>query len=519
MNINILIFLLLLIPSFSFATDYYASTSPNSAFPNCIDENNTCSLSELCSSIQAGDTAFLLNGTYYLDGTGEVYLPACNVGNNGTESNPIIIKSLNYQQATITLNDGTSGPVIGQYQHNGLVLDGLKILEGNTYLADSGVVSFRGCEYGKIKNCEVVGLHRNEMDNHSGIRAEDASNIEVINCYIHDFLNETQSNAHNNCGTLIYSVDNFIVTKCTISNCNLGSYDKRDGNGSAYTFNFYFQNNKHVFLQSTAGYDHNVNNSINNNIFVLGGDEGGIEIGINSDNALIYNNTFSAVNSTVTDYAAISSTQSSITNLSVFNNIISSCNKNIRIISTDTVGYFNYNQYYDSGTDPFVINWTAQDFDTWKINTGFDGNSIITDPNFINPGGAEPNDYKRTSYPTDGRGGEYPDVIGAYVTGNEQIGYQSGGVANCPDYNGDQSECEANGCVYCSADDSCNNTECCGDDPNQCQDQTSCESAGWHWCDGACQSTPCAPAGNTASLVTGGTASISTGGTASIVIQ
>jgi hypothetical protein len=53
-----------------------------------------------------------------------------------------------------------------------------------------------------------------------------------------------------------------------------------------------------------------------------------------------------------------------------------------------------------------------------------DRHSIMTDPQFVNASGKfnRPEDFKRKACPRDGRGGDYPDVMGAYITGDEVIG-------------------------------------------------------------------------------------------------
>jgi hypothetical protein len=67
------------------------------------------------------------------------------------------------------------------------------------------------------------------------------------------------------------------------------------------------------------------------------------------------------------------------------------------------------------------VDWNL---DQWQANTGFGlHDSAGEDPGFLNPGGMSAADYRRNSYPTDGRGGDYPSVRGAYITGSEVIGY------------------------------------------------------------------------------------------------
>jgi hypothetical protein len=50
--------------------------------------------------------------------------------------------------------------------------------------------------------------------------------------------------------------------------------------------------------------------------------------------------------------------------------------------------------------------------------------SVGTDPQFLNTSGtfSRPEDFKRVAYPKNGRGGKWPNVMGAYVTADEIIG-------------------------------------------------------------------------------------------------
>ena len=87
----------------------------------------------------------------------------------------------------------------------------------------------------------------------------------------------------------------------------------------------------------------------------------------------------------------------------------------------------NYNNYYNVST--WNINgYSGTDYSSlssWQRGINSDLNSNTNNPNFVNPGGSTPEDYKRTSYPVDGRGGSYASIMGAYITGNEIIGYSS----------------------------------------------------------------------------------------------
>ena len=93
----------------------------------------------------------------------------------------------------------------------------------------------------------------------------------------------------------------------------------------------------------------------------------------------------------------------------------------------------DYNDFYrTSGSLAWNLNYATNysSIATWRAVTGFDTNSIAANPLFVNAGGSTAADYKRTSYPANGRGGAYSNVMGAYITGNEVIGYVAPMVAD-----------------------------------------------------------------------------------------
>jgi hypothetical protein len=72
-----------------------------------------------------------------------------------------------------------------------------------------------------------------------------------------------------------------------------------------------------------------------------------------------------------------------------------------------------------------TAHFTTTSLSAWQSKTSFDVHTVMTDAGFLNASGTYrlATDFKRTVYPTNGRGGAYSAVMGAYVTGMEQIGY------------------------------------------------------------------------------------------------
>jgi hypothetical protein len=58
----------------------------------------------------------------------------------------------------------------------------------------------------------------------------------------------------------------------------------------------------------------------------------------------------------------------------------------------------------------------------WKSYSGKDAHSVSKGPDFLNPNGNRPEDFKRRSFGGDVSGSPYGTVCGAYQTGREDIG-------------------------------------------------------------------------------------------------
>lgn len=63
----------------------------------------------------------------------------------------------------------------------------------------------------------------------------------------------------------------------------------------------------------------------------------------------------------------------------------------------------------------------------WRSYSGKDGHSVSKNPEFVNPNGNRPEDFKRSSYAGDVPGSPYGTVCGAYRTGTEEIGVMGKG--------------------------------------------------------------------------------------------
>jgi len=97
------------------------------------------------------------------------------------------------------------------------------------------------------------------------------------------------------------------------------------------------------------------------------------------------------------------------------------------------MAYLDYNNYYRAAGPIWDYRYTdytsltAWQAEAQSFLVGSEVNSVVADPGFINASGNfnTPTDFKRTSYVVNGRGGSFPLVMGAYITGDEVIGVNS----------------------------------------------------------------------------------------------
>jgi hypothetical protein len=156
-------------------------------------------------------------------------------------------------------------------------------------------------------------------------------------------------------------------------------------------------------------------------------DQAGVAVNVNMRNIQVYNNTF--VDNRFADFMVRNNAD--VSDIQLWNNISYrpvSIHWSIQYgASASTITYSNYNCFYpDAGYEyqNTVLGSLAQ----WQnAGSSFDMNSIAADPLFQD---AAANNYKlQPGSPclTAGRGGAYAQVMGAYITGDETIGYSPSG--------------------------------------------------------------------------------------------
>ena len=85
----------------------------------------------------------------------------------------------------------------------------------------------------------------------------------------------------------------------------------------------------------------------------------------------------------------------------------------------------DHNQFFSTTGDTqwrHLYRNKGSTLNAWQQYSGKDMHSVEKDPQFVNPAGSRPGDFRRKGNPNDVIGSPYGSVCGAYVTGDEIIG-------------------------------------------------------------------------------------------------
>jgi len=426
--------------SLGMATEYYVSTSGSSPWAACTNISTPCSLETARSNAVAGDTVYLRGGTYELPsvsvGPTDYWAIAFLPAQSGSIGNPITFQAYREEDVFFdnSANIGKANPVAAYGTHfvDYVVFDGIDTkcaLAGGA--GDDGhckAVIIHQTTGTVVKNADIEGVITD--GNNASIRIEKATDCVIENNLLHG-SHYASGYHHNATAIMMYHTTNTIVQNNTIYDVDCGIFDKSDGNSNHHRLNYIHScplginlGVKHTFNSGTMVYQNVFRNITEFWAFdVSDADSSGFP------GLKLYNNTFYNVASGIRLRDS-----SRMTQAEVFNNIIHTHTAGITIVSHNgATDYLDHNIYYS--TNDFRYNdfrynglWDGVNYSTlssWQSASGWDANANTNNPNFVNPGGTSPEDYKRTSYPADGRGGSYPSVRGAYITDNEVIGYSS----------------------------------------------------------------------------------------------
>ena len=523
----ILILFILLLASPVFAGTYYVEDKGTyqlnqqddgqSAFDASSDVAHPCSAATGMAHAIAGDTVYFRGGTYQLqvlDGsTFYWYNGVLNPANSGTSVNPITFQA--YSGETPTMNttrydtSRQEAPAFGVNGQSYIIFDGFTFtataddVVGGIKLMTDNVSSGYGTEGDIIRNCYFPGMRtpyeNSNTTNWPAVFIQECNGCTVENSIFHS-IREGQANYHNITAIVMYHDGETIIRNNEFYDNSMSVWIKSD-NENTYVYNNYFHDSFAAILGQVYSTINSDGVYIYNNV-IVNMDECGIDWANEEDSS--HGNDFTVYNNTIYNIASkrgITTSQcESGHGAVVYNNIVQSTNT--LFFPTMQTNYSGYIKECDHNnlTPPMTVyvdgwNTTYTTLSSWQSSGELEGGgnpgveSLSTDPLFVNDSGNlnQLSDfYLQSTSPCVGAGRDGVNM-GANI---DMVGVNPG--LDCGDYDGDQPACESNGCIYCSADDTCGSTECCGDSAPQCDDQTSCEDAGWNWCTDVCQEDECA---------------------------
>lgn len=389
---------------------------------------------------RAGDTVTVRAGTYSTAGTGDRFDPAYNPANSGTSSAPIVFQAEG--RVRLNLSSG-AGPVIGAYSRDYIVWRGFYINESTApSVSDTGSVVLVSTRGSVIENCEIdgAGTAGGRLDNHNGVRLEYATDVVVRNNRIYNVLFGNGSLHHNGAGIMSYYGNRALIENNEIHSCGSGIFVK-GGDNRDFTIRYNITRNTGkgiVFMYTNASGQHNVYQNVSMN------NENGISVDVSSRNLNIVNNTFIDNQNGI----RFGAPADSMSNIVVRNNIVLTAMEAVSGGEASTVSPFSldHNLYHDNSSGWSIAGVRYTSISAWRsalggTTNGDDYRSLTANPLFQNVSAA---DFRLTSgSPAHNAGVDVLDLnrngstgdpitLGAYITGNEQIGYLADGVAMSP---------------------------------------------------------------------------------------
>lgn len=417
-----------------------------------------------------GDDIVVANGLYLAPGNqndgwwhGEWSFNMNGNRRDGTAAHPIRLRSENLWGARLG-REGTLGAILGTGGASWIIIDGITVDEADTAVLanDTGCIVLGNRDFRSgnclVANVQVLGRTVTAADfggiadNHPGVRVEGTDNCSVVNSYISGFNGyevSPSANWHqNHAGIMTYHTTGLVVDRNTVEYCGSGVYIKGDNRGTIVKLNRTFgcergfktsyANNdepastiyaaaastpilvfKNLFINGTAINGRSPVNSV------------GMDVAEVTYHVHTFNNTVHGCN------YGLNGNNFSSSNCNHYNNIFAECANHgggyqLNLSNASPVGVFDVidRNVYASGQDRFWWHDTSSTLTlaAWRTNSGFDPNSVTTDPQL------DANYMAQAGYvATLGRdlldmfGGGVNSVVpaGAFTTGTEAIGRQA----------------------------------------------------------------------------------------------
>ena len=454
--------LLLIIPTIVFAKTLYvngstgndsttyannSSGTPWLTLGRAVWGNASRSSPNSSEAAQAGDTVIVATGTYTTsETTGIRYLPIYNSTNAGTSGNYITYECETNGDCELRATTGGAGqPLIGSYQKDYIKWMGFYINE--TYLnvgTDTGLAAIWDAEYVELHNNNLQAQYMSSGpgNNHSCIRIESSQNLLIKNNELHG---STGVNGANDSAITIYDSGNIIIEHNEVHSNTSGIFLKHpidDGppvvaqGDITIRYNLLYSNTGHsIFVRRAIGGDiyQNVIKDSYAGITWWGYDDP------SPQDYKIVNNTIH--NCTYGIFLAPTTTGDFGTDNYTYNNIVVDTSYMLYTEDSfdDDPPYFEHNLYYNYSTQFARIDYTNYSFSSWQSTFSRDSTSpvsLTSDPVFVDEAGDNFRldtgspciDYGVDILDLDGDSSTSDAItIGAYITGEEEIGIETGG--------------------------------------------------------------------------------------------
>lgn len=416
-------------PPFAHSADYYVSPTGTATWAACTTINTPCGGKTAAINAVAGDVVYFRGGTYdpasdpvkeWVDTSDSLKYEKLpwNPQNSGTNGNPITFKS--YPGETPVFIDNIYSGTFGASGRDWIVWDGFTGTIVDLPGSAITLVLFLNTNNCVIRNSSLTGILKGDAKNSALIRAERTQYMIIENNRIHGM-----NGGVNSTGILNFNSRDMTVSNNGIYDNYIGIYDKDTEQNNQYYNNHIWGTSDSISckvgiqinnqaddygLATGARAYQNVIRNCEQGVWIYNSPQLNYDVSIY--NNVIFSNSSSATGIRVSDQSRAAQ---------IYNNIIYGYPTQLRYYSptATTVNFSNNNNFYNSSGMVWNIDYSTNysTLSLWTAATGFDANSITSNPSFVNAGGTNPEDYMLSSG-SPGRGaGRNGKDIGAFPDG------------------------------------------------------------------------------------------------------
>lgn len=403
------------------------------------------SLESFNSGIMASATNYIRAGNYWRT-SGDFRGALIIEGRDGTSGSPTVVKAYPGEEQLAVIATAAD-----KFQYNPNPADSSGILSWDYYpnpaiTIQSSYVTVSGLKtYGQVRflapsdvlveNCDIGGGGPSD-DQGNPVTWNWGYNYTLRNNYVHHGTDTVDSD-NNGSLVIIYHASG-LIEKNTFEDGWGNCVHNKDGLGQAgrtteIRNNFFKPSSYFSPIEGIRGFNQARETSnvlIHNNIFYNLASGYSVTFSPAVSN-IVYNNTF--INTDV-DLVSLAGGQPVPlpVPLQSYNNLFYHSNTGDVFSQIYNASHLisNYNVHSGSAIWIYYYSEVANSLVNWQSYSDKDRSSIDANPNFVNPSGNTPVDFKRSSYFENFTGSPYGTKAGAYVTGNEVIGYVAPGLSD-----------------------------------------------------------------------------------------